>query len=44
MPESSSPLHPIVLWAQREKILYLTIDVDMVVQDLTVTSTSVHCK
>ncbi len=38
-------LHPTVLWAQRDLILYLTIEVeDMKIADLTISDKSLHVK
>ena len=40
-----SPLHPFVLWAQRDTLVYLTISVeDMKVDDLTINENSLHIK
>lgn len=42
---ASGPLHPQVLWAQRENVLYLTFDVDdMKIDDLSVTQNQLHIK
>jgi len=39
------PLHPSVLWAQRDVLVYLTISVeDMKIEDLTVNEKSLHIK
>jgi len=41
----NAPLHPFVLWAQRDSLVYLTISVeDMKVDDLTVNEKSLHIK
>lgn len=40
---AASTLHPLVEWAQREKLLYLTVEVDNV-SDLEVTDKSLHVK
>jgi len=39
------PLHPSVLWAQRDLLVYLTISVeDMKIEDLTINEKSLHIK
>jgi len=39
------PLHPSVLWAQRDVLVYLTISVeDMKIEDLSVNEKSLHIK
>jgi len=41
----NAPLHPMVLWAQRDSLVYLTISVeDMKIDDLTVDDKSLHIK
>lgn len=42
---ASGPLHPPVLWAQREQVLYLTLDVDdMKFDDFSVSENQLHLK
>lgn len=39
----ATALHPLVQWAQRDKLLYLTIEIDNVA-DLQITDKSLHVK
>lgn len=39
----ATALHPLVQWAQRDKLLYLTIEIDNV-SDLQITDNSLHVK
>ena len=40
---ATAKLHPLVQWAQREKVLFLTIEVDKVAE-LNVTDKQLHVK